>query len=77
MTEKKTTRLVATVGVNLDDIRFEAGDTIKEETPAERKWLLSEGYAIEADSLTAKEKAAIIEGEQSPHPVVAQMDLKG
>lgn len=77
---KSAPRLVALVGTDVLDKRFEAGDTITADlTERQRHFLLAEGYAQEVPAgqrLPSEVKEAIEKGAATEHEVTGQMDTK-
>lgn len=73
-------RLVALVGVNVGEKRFEAGETITAElTQRQHRWLVQDGYAEEVEAgqrLPPEHKEAIEEGAGTPNPIEASVDTE-
>jgi hypothetical protein len=72
--------LVALVGVNIGEKRFEPGERITADvTERQRRWLLNDGYAEEVEKgqrLPVEHKEAIEAGAADPIPVEEQVDTK-
>lgn len=69
-------KIVALIGMNVGDVRVEAGDTLKNLDPKTEKYLLDNDYAIEADKLTDEMKQSLAQGVSTAHPVVERLDSK-
>jgi len=78
MTDKKAVRrLFAVVGTDIGDVHYDAGQEIKGPIPEGiQKYLVKEGYAIEADKLPDDIKAAIDAGTAGPHLIEGHADTK-
>jgi hypothetical protein len=73
----KAPRLVALVGVDIDDKRYEAGQTITGPIAKGRQeYLIREGYAVETEKLPEDVKADIERGAGSPHSVEGRVDTQ-
>lgn len=77
-----TTKLVAAVGMNVGEKRFEPGETVSADlTERQRRFLIEEGYALETENRARldKDTKAALEGgaaEEAAHPVVDRIDTK-
>ena len=70
-------RLIALVGTDIDDKRYEAGQALSGDlTDSQRKYLIEEGYAVEAEKLPVDIKEAIERGAATPHSVESRLDTK-
>lgn len=74
------TKLVALVGINIGDKRFEAGERIDAEvTQRQERWLVGDGLAERVEDnqrLPPEHKEAIEEGAGTPNPIEASADTQ-
>lgn len=73
-------KLVALVGTNIGEKRYEEGEVIDADlSDKQRRFLTAEGYAVERESgqrLPAEVKEAIESGAATENPVIERMDTK-
>lgn len=72
-----TPRLIATVGIDIDDRHFDAGQQITGPvSKSHQKYLVAEGYAVWSEHLPTDVKTEIEAGAADPHSVEGQVDTK-
>lgn len=77
MSADKAPRLVALVGVDLDDKRYEPGQTITGPiTKWQHDYLIREGYAVNRDKMDDDIKEAVKDDAASPHVVESRLDTR-